>query len=495
MVFGGSDGESLSNVDAAWLRMEDPTNLMTITGVMSFAERLDFGQLKELIEDRLLCYDRFRQRVEESRIPLGRPRWVEDEHFNLRFHLQRVALPDPGDKDSLQEMVSTLMSTPLDYSKPLWQIQYVENYLEGSALVARLHHCIADGIALVRVLLGMTDDAPSGSAKVRRQRRRRRPLGTGSWLPEVVDEAVRGMRRVTGSISEQVAETLTDPNRALDLAGQGIHAAGVVARLTAMLPDADTVFRGSLVTAKRCAWSEELPLDDVEAFGKKVDATINDVLLAGVAGALRRYMEERGEQPDGVDVRAVIPVNLRPEHEDGELGNRFGLVFLTLPTGVADRDERLTELKRRMDDLKSSSEAVVTYAILNAVGMTSPDMESIAVQFFGSKATAVMTNIPGPNEQIYLAGSPLRSMMFWVPQSARLGLGVSIRGPGASRSRQRRRTRPRPRGNHLPIPGRDDRHSAEPLMLGYIEDFAIEGEPKMRYSWDAKMGSYFCAGP
>ena len=426
MAFGGSDGETLSNVDAAWLRMEDPTNLMTITGVMSFPERLDFGQLKELIEDRLLCYDRFRQRVVEPRLPLGRPRWVEDEHFNLRFHLQRVALPDPGEKDDLQEMVSTLMSTPLDSTKPLWQIQYIENFGDGSALVARLHHCIADGIALVRVLLGMTDDSPTGSAKVRRQRRRRRPLGGGVWLPEVVDDAVRSVRKMTGSVTDQVFEALSDPSRALSLAGEGAHAARIVARLTAMPPDADTSLRGPLVTAKRCAWSDVLPLEDVKAFGKRAGATINDVLLAGVAGALRRYLESRGDAVDGVDVRAVIPVNLRGEDEIGELGNRFGLVFLTLPTGVADPAERLAELKRRMDQVKESSEAVVTFAILNALGMTSPDVEGLAVQFFGSKATAVMTNVPGPREEIYLAGSPLQSMMFWVPQSARLGLGISI---------------------------------------------------------------------
>ena len=144
MALGLGQGESLSNVDAAWLRMEDPTNLMTITGVMSFSRTLPYTDLKALIEDRLLCYDRFRQRVVDSRVPLARARWVDDENFNLRFHLQRVALPGPGDQDQLQEMVSTLMSTPLDRSKPLWQIQYIENYQGGSALVARIHHSIGD---------------------------------------------------------------------------------------------------------------------------------------------------------------------------------------------------------------------------------------------------------------------------------------------------------------------------------------------------------------
>jgi WS/DGAT/MGAT family acyltransferase len=422
MVLGFGDGRPMASVDAAWWRMEHPTNLMTITGVMSFAERLDFGQLKELIEDRLLCYDRFRKRVVESALPFGRPRWVEDRHFNLRHHLLRVALPDPGGKAELQEMVSLLMSTPLDYTKPLWQFQYIENYRDGCAVVARLHHCIADGIALVRLMLSMTDDSPTGSPAARRQRRHRRPLASGTWLPEVVGGAVRSVREMT----DRGLQTVLDPDRAMAALRQGATAVGVTARLAAMSPDPDTLFRGRLCTRKVCAWSEVLPLDEVKAFSKTIGATINDVLLAGVTGALRSYMLRRFAEPEGLDIRAVIPVNLRPDEEVGRLGNRFGLVFLALPVGVADRGERLSVLKQRMDAIKDSAEAVVTYAILDAIGMTTPAVESKAVRYFGSKATAVMTNVPGPRQTLYLAGSPVRSLMFWVPQSARLGLGVSI---------------------------------------------------------------------
>jgi hypothetical protein len=129
---------------------------------------------------------------------------------------------------------------------------------------------------------------------------------------------------------------------------------------------------------------------------------------------------------DGVDLRAVVPVNLRPESEIVKLGNRFGLVFLALPVGIEDHGERLQELKRRMDAIKNSSEPMVIYALLNAVGLAGPEVEKIALQIFGSKATGVMTNVPGPRKEIYLAGKAMRSMMFWVPQSAKLGLGVSI---------------------------------------------------------------------
>jgi len=420
------EGRPMSNVDAAWLHMEDPTNLMLIAGVMSFYEKLDFGALKELIEDRLLPFERFRQRVVVSTVPGVGPRWVTDKNFNLHSHLQRVALPDPGGQNELQEMVSNLMSTPLDMTKPLWQFQYIENYRGGSAVVARIHHCIADGIALVRVLLGMTDDSPKGAPHARRTRRRRRPLGGGYWLPEVVNDAVYSVGRITGRVIDKTVDTLTDPAKAVHLLSEGSKGAGVLARLATMPADPDSLFKGNLCTRKLCAWSKIMPLDQVKAYSKANGATINDVLLTGVTGALRRYMMGRKVDVDGVDIRAVVPVNLRPESDIVKLGNRFGLVFLALPIGIADRGERLKTLKSRMDAIKKSSEPMVIYGLLNAVGITGPKIESLALRLFGSKATAVMTNVPGPREEIYLAGKAMRSMMFWVPQSAKLGLGVSI---------------------------------------------------------------------
>lgn len=419
-------GRPMSNVDAAWLHMEDPTNLMLITGVMSFYDKLDFGELKALVEDRLLPFERFRQKVVESPLPGLGPRWVDDPTFNLHSHLQRAALPDPGGQRELQEMVSTLMSTPLDFSKPLWQFLYIENYRGGSALVARLHHCIADGIALVRLLLSMTDDSPLGTPGMRRTRRRRRPLGGGFWLPEVVNDAVYSVGRMTSRALDRALETLADPAETGRVLVEGGKGARVLTRLATMPADPDTVFSGPLCTRKLCAWSKIMPLERVKAFSKARRATINDVLLAGVTGALRRYMIGRDQKVEGLDIRAVVPVNLRPDSEVVKLGNRFGLVFLALPVGIADRGARLAELKRRMDAIKVSSEPMVIYALLNAVGLTGPKIESLALQLFGSKATAVMTNVPGPREELYLAGKAMRSMMFWVPQSARLGLGVSI---------------------------------------------------------------------
>ena len=197
-------------------------------------------------------------------------------------------------------------------------------------------------------------------------------------------------------------------------------------RLLLLLPDPHTLFKGPLTVPKRAAWSKPIPLPAIKAIGAATGATINDVLLACVAGALRRYLEEKDQPVEGLNVRGVIPVNLRTNTDVIELGNRFGLFFLALPLGVADPLDRLMELKRRMDDLKATPEAVVAFGILNAIGMAPTDVENLVVNIFGMKATAVMTNVPGPRQQVYFAGAAIDELMFWVPQSGRLGLGVSI---------------------------------------------------------------------
>jgi diacylglycerol O-acyltransferase len=419
--------EPLSNVDTAWLRMEDPTNLMMVTGVMIFSAPMDFERLKATIKACLLRFDRFRQRVVSPRLPLGPYYWEDDPGFDLNVHLQRVTLPPPGDQVALEETVSYLMSTPLDFSRPLWQVHLVERYGDGCALIARLHHCIADGIALVHVLLSLTDRDPAAPWPVARPAERpRRDRGPLEALLRPARSAFRTTARFTETLLQEGLETLTNPSHALDRARLGASGATALGKLALRWPDPKTLFKGPLGVDKQAAWSAPIPLPDVKAVGRVMGGTVNDVLLAAVTGALRRYMQDHGEPVEGLNLRAVVPVNLRPLDKVPEPGNNFGLVFLSLPVDIADPVERLFELKRRMDDLKDSPEAVVVFGLLNAVGMAPSEIQDIVVNIFGTKATAVMTNVPGPRETIYLAGAPLDTIMFWVPQSGHLGMGVSI---------------------------------------------------------------------
>jgi WS/DGAT/MGAT family acyltransferase len=419
--------ENMSWVDAAWLRMEHPTNLMQIAGILEFDEPLDFGELKRMLEDRLLQFNRFRQRVIFPRIPFGRIQWAYDRRFDLDYHLRRIALPSPGDKAALQEVVSNLMSTPLDFSKPLWQGHLIEQKEGGCVLLFRLHHCIADGISLVRLLLSMTQMSEDDHW----ERKREGPASSRQWSPmdsvlRAVVSAWNGAVQLGGRVAGEVKRLREHPEVLGQWAATSVKVGEVLGHLLMMPPDPPTPFKGPLGVVKKVAWSQSVPLEQVKKVSKHHGATVNDILLTAMTGALRRYIEDRGGDTENVAIRAVVPVYLGPVEGEIKLGNYFGLVFLELPVGVADLEKRLTALKARMDHLKTSPEALVTYALLGLIGMVPQNVQKRLINMFGSKATAVMTNVPGPRQPLYLLGQPVRTLMFWVPQSGRLGLGVSI---------------------------------------------------------------------
>ena len=386
--------QPLTAADSAWLRMEDPTNLMTVTAVMMFRDRLELRRLRALIEDGLLVHDRFRQRVVETAGRRGRPHWEDVEQFRLDDHLHATQLPAPADEATLQRFVGDVMSTPLDYTKPLWHLYYLDNYGAGSAIVARLHHCMGDGVMLVRLMLSLASEHPEAEPGEVRP-----PQG---GVPER-----RGLAGLAFA------------------AGSAVATLGKLASIMAV-GDSRTALKGPLGARKRATWSERIPLEDVKAVGRALGATVNDVLLTAVAGALRHYLEQHQDVGPQMTLRAVVPVNVRQAHEPLTLGNKFGLVFLSLPVGVTHRLERLRELKRRMNRIKHSGEAVVVYGILKLLGVTTAALEMTIVNLLGRNSTAVMTNVPGPRSPLYLCGSRIDDLVFWVPQSGRLALGVSI---------------------------------------------------------------------
>ena len=406
----------MSSVDAAWLGMEDPTNLMMVTGVMALAGPVDLKRLQLVLDRRLAPFARFHQRVVRPRSRANVPHWEDDPSFDVQNHLTHVALAAPGNDAALRKLVSDLMSDPLDFSKPLWHMHVVDGYEGGSVILTRVHHSIADGIALVRVLLSLTDDSPGWRAPA--AARRAAPAGFRlplDWLPAAVRRGVSAGQQLVSS-----------PDRMLGAARLGIHGAYRLGRLVVLPPDPVTVFKGELGRRKRAAWSETLPLEDFKAIGKAYGATVNDVLVGTTTGALRRYMERRGQPTAGVAIRASVPVNLRAPDRAHELGNAFGLVFLTLPVGIADPARRLRAIKKEMDALKQSPEALVAFGVLSLMGLAPVEVEQVGLRFFGSKATAVLTNVPGPRQPLYLAGRKIDKVMFWVPQSGRLGIGISI---------------------------------------------------------------------
>ncbi|NMO21725.1 wax ester/triacylglycerol synthase family O-acyltransferase [Pyxidicoccus fallax] len=414
--------ERMASVDALWFHMEEPANLMMITAVLWFEGRLDFERLQAVVRERLVeRYPRFRQRVVLG--PLGGPHWEEARDFDLDAHLSRLPVPAPGDRAALETLVGQWMSTPLERSRPLWQLHVLEGAQGGDVLLCRLHHCLADGIALARVLLTLTDDegVHEGVAAELREPSRRAEDGLSKWMRRA--RVVAGTAR---TVLRKGAEMAAEPILAGDLMRQGARAAAAATKVLVIPQDPRTPLRGPLGTEKRAAWSDPVPLERVKALGRALGCTVNDVLLAAVTGALRRYLEARDVVPE--DVHALVPVNLRPLDEPvpRELGNRFGVVFLRLPVHVEEPRRRLLELARRMGQVKRSPEAVVTFSALEVLGFAPAAMERAMVDAFGSKATLVATNVPGPREAVSLAGTKLGGLTFWVPQAGHLGLGVSL---------------------------------------------------------------------
>jgi diacylglycerol O-acyltransferase / wax synthase len=264
-------------------------------------------------------------------------------------------------------------------------------------MICRIHHCIGDGIALISVTLSIADGGqPPPQRKVSAQK----------------------------SVADTVIKPLIDlTSKGMDV---GLQVMQDAAALLLMADDSHTRLKGTATPGKRVAWGEPLPLDEVKAVSKAYGVSINDVLLAAVAGAIGSYLQSKGDDTAGQEIRAMVPVNLRPPADAHQLGNRFGLVPVLLPIGMAHPGERLVAVHARMNALKGSTQPLLAFALLALSGLMVKPMQDLITGVFAKKATAVMTNVPGPREPIHFCRRTVKQVMFWVPQSGDIGMGVSI---------------------------------------------------------------------
>lgn len=408
----------LSNIDAYWLHIDEPVNPMVITCLWGFDQPISFERLRTLIQERLLIFDRFRQRIVTPRGD-GRPYWEIDPNFELSAHLHHIALPGEGTQADLRDLISDMLSATLDRARPLWQMYLVDRCGPGCAIIMRLHHCLADGMALSHMLLHLTDEGAARAAASPPQdanhRGPRSPLALLSDAARAADHALH-----------EGWELITHPDQLLkQLVGLGLGGVSATGKLVLMGPDPATPLKGPLGVAKRAAWTAPVPLAEVKAVGRATGATVNDVLLAAVSGALGRYLRGRGVNVTGLTIRAVVPVNLLPPGALPDGGNHFGLVFVELPVGVADPVERVERIHAETGAIKRSPEAAIAFGLMGVMGAAPLEIERFGVDIFAAKATVVITNVPGPREPYSLDGQIIRRVMFWVP-TARLGLGISI---------------------------------------------------------------------
>jgi diacylglycerol O-acyltransferase / wax synthase len=400
--------ERMSRVDYAWLRMDNDANQMMIVGVWLLKPTLTVAELRQRVAQTLLTYPRFCQRVSEDAVGAA---WVTVP-VDLDQHVVKQTLrvqPGQTSLDALKDCVADLATWALPRKRPLWQMHVVEDLGDGrSAMITRIHHCIGDGISLISVMLAMADADPSQAAAADAPSSRRRSKG-----------AFKGLFKGPGGQDWFTAV----PLQAARQAGQIVND---IAAFASMDDDSPTRLKGRATPGKSVAWCEPLPLDGVKLVGRVMGVTVNDVLLACVAGAIGNYLRSKGDDIQGQAIRAMVPVNLRPLDQAHKLGNKFGLVPLMLPIGVDHPTRRLYDVHARMQALKGSYQPLLAFGVLAMTGTMFKPLQDRVLNLYAKKATAVMTNVPGPKDPIRFCGRAVDQVMFWVPQSGDIGLGVSI---------------------------------------------------------------------
>lgn len=438
--------ERLSGPDNAWRRMGKSDNLTTITGVITFTEEMGYDELCAKLESRLLRFDRFKQHIGGRSRNVRRPYWVLNDDIDIESHVQTVSLPEPKDKATLQEFVGTLMSRPLDERQPLWQIYHLSEYEDGSAIVVRLNHSMADGFALLYVLFGLADDPdgirfPIGGLSTP-------PLPTNETTGAIADNTAgsdstgdstdsdstqaisgeeAGVDQLSSTFSDSNAEDSSRTSGILDKCKLAGRTAKTALQLLLLSEEPDTSLRGEIGTEKRAAWSKEMDVEAVKAVGRQHDATINDVLLAATAGVFRRTLESRGEDVENLTMRCTVPVNLKPmETRDQSLGNYFGLAFVPVPVSERSLGDRIELIRRETSREQLGTEAFIVYQLIKLGGIVPAPVFTQALKLFEGNATAVVSNVPGPMDSISIAGKEVDKIMFWNPQANDQGLSVSI---------------------------------------------------------------------
>ncbi len=410
----------LKSIDHIMYDVSSPTSLITVMGMMVFDKKVKKEILIKVISDRLLRHHRFHKKVI---IKKGKPHWHLDESFDLRSHIHHIALPAPGDYNALQDLISDLISQPLDSSKPLWQVHLIDNYKGGSVVLWRLHHAIADGIALVNVVYSLTGLTKAASLEADRNIVSNKPRH--KWKLDIKALFQSGKDWLVNA-----RYLLMHPERIKKPISDAVKLAGELGRLFFGKSVEHTLYKGNLSCSKKVAWSGALPLVEVKQMAKIHGVTINDILLVLIAGAIRHHLLKHKQKLSNC-MRIVVPVNLRKKEEDIKVHNKIGMLSIELPVHIKDLKHRIDYVHSKTEFLKNSIEPVLVYNLMNVLADIIPaKLEARFAEFIGSRIAGVVTNLPGPKSPVYFAGQQIKDMLFWVPQTSPLGIGVSMMSYG-----------------------------------------------------------------
>jgi diacylglycerol O-acyltransferase len=468
---------SMSAQDELWLTMDRPNNLMVVDGVMLLRGAPTLADVRDVCGTLVEQFPVFARRA----VRRGRSwRWENDPAFSLERHVVAADLPGPVSVAAVQSFMSEQRSAPLPQDRARWIAYLIEDVVlpdgaAGAAVVMRFHHAIADGIRLTQVMLGLCDSsgagleavvsrsgppatAPNPIATVRHAasgaghgaaeaaaaalQALRHPIATAEQGPSMVQHSVAAAEGLAGRVMGATRlgrhgmadgiELLRHPDRlmdALEVLGVADHRSlndmSSVTKL-AFAGSPRTVWSGDPGTEKAITWTDPIPLAQVKQIGKERGATVNDVLLAAIAGALRRYLLEHGGMVE--EVYWMVPVNLKPfaENLPEELGNYFALVVVPMPLHHESVDERLAHMHAIMHRIKHSDEAVITFGLQNAISVSPSALAFFLTNFFANKAIGVLTNVPGPSGELTFGGLPVTQIIGFAPCSGNQPMTTTI---------------------------------------------------------------------
>ena len=418
-----SSYERLSVLDEMFLHLEGSTTHMHVGGIAIFeGEPPDYDDVLQMVGDRLQYVPRFRQKLATVPLGLGRPVWVDDPHFHLEYHVRHTALPAPGTTDKLKRLVARIMSQQLDRTKPLWEIWFAEG-LAGNrfALVSKTHHSLVDGISGTDIMSVLLDSSPEPPN-----------IERDTWRPEpepspdqLMIEALRERATSPAEIVRSLQSAAGDPAK---LPGRLIDAARAVTEWMGSGFAAPASSLNRPIGPHRRFETVTVELDDLKRIKNAFGGTVNDVVLTVVSGGLRRLLRGRGERVDDLELRAMVPVSVRADHQRGSLGNLVANMWAVLPVYEPDPLERLQVISESMRDLKSSGQAVGARLLTSLGEFAPPTIVAQASRVVARQRAfnLVITNVPGPQLPLYTLGHELLEVYPVLPLSGNTTLGVAL---------------------------------------------------------------------
>ncbi len=417
--------DRLGSQDASFLYLENEVTHMHIATVALFdGPPPQHDEIEEMISSKLHQVPRYRQVVRFVPLDLSAPVWCDDPHFNLRYHVRHTALPAPGSDLQLQTLVGRVMSQKLDRSKPLWEMWVVEGLADGRwAILSKVHHAMVDGVAATDLMSALMDDSPDATHP---EPPRFQPGASPSPVQLLGDAVLDGVRSPAQGL-RALQHALEAPKQALKQLSE--LGDGLATFASFGHEGAESSLNGSISPHRRWCWAQA-PLSEIKEIRARHGCTINDVVLAIITRGFRDLLRKRGEPVKDRFVRTLVPVSVRKAGERGVYDNRVSAMFAELPVGLADPVERLSALHLQMRDLKEHHQAVAAQTLTSLSGFAPPLLLALGARVFAGveqhAVQTVTTNVPGPQQRLYAAGRPMRTVYPYVPLAGSVRIGIAI---------------------------------------------------------------------